>query len=172
MLDFRCFGSKWFGDSSQKSWFCRTLDFFLNSLLTEPAAPTARPPAGGSIRSPTSPRRSLRSPTPSAEKKKNRKNISEKIWRQKILKKKKIRENFFEIFFFFDFPKFFSVEIFYLMSRLRMQNFSIISQGVPEIQDVTHRQTQDEDLLYRFKFFQIGLKKSNSLLCKISSPLE
>ena len=35
------------------------------------------------------------------------------------------------------------------MSRLRMQNFSIIGHGVPEIQGVTHRQTQDEDLLYR-----------------------
>ena len=35
------------------------------------------------------------------------------------------------------------------MSTLRMQNFSIIGQGVPEIQGVTHTQTQDEDLLYR-----------------------
>ena len=30
-----------------------------------------------------------------------------------------------------------------------MQNYSIIGQGVPEIQGVTDTQTQDEDLLYR-----------------------
>ena len=36
-----------------------------------------------------------------------------------------------------------------MMSTLRMQNFSIIGQGVPEIQGVTDTQTQDEDLLYR-----------------------
>jgi len=36
-----------------------------------------------------------------------------------------------------------------MMSTLRMQNFSIIGQGVPEIQGVTDRHTQDEDLLYR-----------------------
>ena len=30
-----------------------------------------------------------------------------------------------------------------------MQFYMIIGQGVPEIQGVTHRQTQDEDLLYR-----------------------
>ena len=39
-----------------------------------------------------------------------------------------------------------------MMSTLRLQNFSIIGQGVPEIQGVTHRQTQDEDLLYRLEF--------------------
>ena len=31
------------------------LFFYSNSLLTEPSAPTARPPAGGSLRSPTPP---------------------------------------------------------------------------------------------------------------------
>ena len=58
------------------------------------------------------------------------------------MQKKKIkiiRENFFEIFFF-DFPNFFSVEIFHMMSTLRMQNYTIIGRGVPEIQGVTHTQ--------------------------------
>ena len=37
----------------------------INSLLTEPSAPTARPPAGGSLRSPTPPAaRSARPPSP------------------------------------------------------------------------------------------------------------
>ena len=54
------------------------------------------------------------------------------------MKKKKIVKIFSKIVFF-DFPKFFSVEIFHMMSTLRMQNFSIIGQGVPEIQGVTHR---------------------------------
>ena len=37
---------------------CTTVIFignYFNSLLTEPLAPTARPPAGGSLRSPTPP---------------------------------------------------------------------------------------------------------------------
>ena len=33
-----------------------------------------------------------------------------------------------------------SVEIFHMMSRLRMQNLAIIGQGVPELQGVTDRQ--------------------------------
>ena len=51
----------------------------------------------------------------------------------------KNRENFF-----FDFPKFFSVEIFHMMnmmSRLRIQNFAIIGQGVPEISVRTDTRT-------------------------------
>ena len=56
--------------------------------------------------------------------KKIEKNSKKKIEKKKNLKKKN-RENFFE-FFFFDFPKIFSVEIFHMMSTLRMQNFSII----------------------------------------------
>ena len=36
-----------------------------------------------------------------------------------------------------------------MMSRLRMQSFMIIGQGVPEIQGVTDGQTQFGDLLYR-----------------------
>ena len=39
-----------------------------------------------------------------------------------------------------------------MVSRLCMQFFAIIGQGVPEIQGVTDRQTQDEDLLYRCNF--------------------
>ena len=52
-----------------------------------------------------------------------------KFWKKKIVKS-----------FFFDFPKFFSVKIFHMMSRLRMQNLEIIGQGVPELQGVTDRQ--------------------------------
>ena len=43
-----------------------------------------------------------------------------------------------------------------MMSTLRMQNVSIIGQGVPEIPGVDERtdgQTQVEDLLYRFPKF-------------------
>ena len=47
-----------------------------------------------------------------------------------------------------------------MMSRLRMQNFSIIGQGVPEIRGVTQTQTQDEDLLYRcyLEFYNFKVK--------------
>ena len=38
------------------------------------------------------------------------------------------------------------------MSTLRMQNYTIIGQGVLEISVRTNKQTQDEDLLYRFEF--------------------
>ena len=48
------------------------------------------------------------------------------FWSRKIIGKKSWN-------FFFDFPNFFSVEIFHMMSRLRMQNFPVIGQGVPEI---------------------------------------
>ena len=85
------------------------------------------------------------------------------------MKKKKIRENFFEILFF-DFPKIFSVEIFHMMSTLCMQNYSIIGQGVPEIQGVTDRQTQDEDLLYRCLKSEIRAIKSR-IACNVHSPL-
>ena len=68
--------------------------FLNNSLLTEPSAPTARPPAGGSLRSPTPPRRSLRSPhtqllaalTPQGRKSKKK---SMKFFRKKNLMKTK-----------------------------------------------------------------------------------
>ena len=60
------------------------------------------------------------------------------------MKKKKNREKFF-----FEFLKFFSVEIFHMMSILRIQNFTIIGQGVPEIRGGTDKQTQVGDLLYR-----------------------
>ena len=43
--------------------------FLQHSLLTEPSAPTARPPAGGS----------LRSPTPPAARRIEKKNVEEKI---------------------------------------------------------------------------------------------
>ena len=116
------------------------LAFSNNSLLTEPSAPTARPPADGSLRSPTPPAaRPHHSPLPFRQKncrqkfgvKKNFKKI-----RKNFEKKKKNRENFF-----FEFSKIFSVEIFHMMSRLRMQNFTIIGQGVPEIRGGTDKHT-------------------------------
>ena len=36
-----------------------------------------------------------------------------------------------------------------MMSRLRMQNFVVIGQGVPALHVLTDRQTQVQDLLYR-----------------------
>ena len=62
-------------------------------------------------------------------------NFGKNFEKKKNLKKN--RQNFF-----FDFPKFFSIEVVYMRSRLRMQNFMIIGQGVPEIQGVTHGQNQ------------------------------
>ena len=56
---------------------------------------------------------------------------------RKIFLKKIFRQNFF----FFDFPKFFSVEIFHMMSRLRMQNFMTIGQGVSALRMVTDTRT-------------------------------
>ena len=50
------------------------------------------------------------------KKKKNNKNREEKIAK-----------------FFFRFREFFSIEVVYMKSRLRMQSFMIIGQGVPEI---------------------------------------
>ena len=52
---------------------------------------------------------------------------------------KKIHE--FRNFFFSIFRKKIPVEIFYMINRLRMQNFTIIGQGVPEISVGTNRQT-------------------------------
>ena len=51
--------------------------------------------------------------------------------------------------FLFRFHDFFSIEVVYMKSRLRMQSFMIIGQGVPKIQGVTDKQTQVGDLLYR-----------------------
>ena len=50
------------------------------------------------------------------------------------------KKNILSKIFFFEFPKFFSVEIFHMMSRLRMQSFMIIGGGVPEISVRTHTQ--------------------------------
>ena len=94
------------------------------------------------------PRRSLRSP-PAWNIKKNRRNTSEnKFWwgknlKPKIFEEKNLEKKSRKFFrnFFFDFPKFFPVEIFHMMSRLRMQNNTIIGQGVPEIWGGTDRQT-------------------------------
>ena len=36
---------------------------------------------------------------------------------------------------------YFSIEMVYIKSRLHMQSFMVIGQGVPEIQGVTHGQT-------------------------------
>ena len=80
--------------------------------MTEPSAPTARPPAGGSLRSPTPHAARFASQhRPPAKIEKKRKNISKKRkiveetnLKPKIFEEKKfgekIRENFFEIFFF------------------------------------------------------------------------
>ena len=65
------------------------------------------------------------------------KSEAEKFLKQK--KEKKFVKIFSKFFFFFDFPKKISVEIFYMMSTLRMQNYTIIGQGVPEISVRTHR---------------------------------
>ena len=62
----------------------------------------------------------------------------------KFFEEKKFAKKIVKIFlkiFFFDFPKFFSVEIFHMMSRLRMQNNTVIGQGVPEISVRTDRHT-------------------------------
>ena len=66
-----------------------------------------------------------------------------KNFEKKKFEKKKNRQNFF-----FDFPKFFSIEVVYMKSRLHTQNFTIIGQGVPEIRGVDGH-TQFGDLLYR-----------------------
>ena len=70
---------------------------------------------------------------------KNFKNLSKKCTQFLQPKNKKILKKKFVFFFFF--PKNFSVENFHMMSTLRMQIFSIIGQGVPEIQGVTHTHT-------------------------------
>ena len=108
-----------FLSEADKDWAKRGKDpcstrmskIIINSLLTEPSAPTARPPADGSLRSP--------SPLPFDQKIwSDIKNLTKKIGK-KFKKQKEI-------------VKFFSVEIFHMMSRLRMQSFMIIGQGVPE----------------------------------------
>ena len=114
-----------FLSEADKDWAKRGKDpcstrmskIIINSLLTEPSAPTARPPADGSLRSP--------SPLP----------FDQKIWSDiKNLTKKKIGKKFEKKFKKQkEIVKFFSVEIFHMMSRLRMQNFTIIGQGVSEI---------------------------------------
>ena len=62
---------------------------------------------------------------------------TKKIWIRKFFEHRNLEKN--REIFFFDFPKFFSVEIFHMMSGLRMQNITIIGQGVPEIRGVTDR---------------------------------
>ena len=126
------------------------INFRTGLALTPPSAAGARPAALSSLRS------LLRGLRPLAEKNlievkflqpkifkgKNRRKIlkkkSRKFWKIKSRKfwKKKSRNFFFSIF-----QNFFSVEIIYMMSRLRTQNFTIIGQGVPEIQGVTDTQT-------------------------------
>ena len=64
--------------------------------------------------------------------------FGEKNLKPNFFEEKKNREIFFEIFFS-DFPKKFSVEIFHMISILRMQFFAIIGQGVPEIRGGTHK---------------------------------
>ena len=50
-----------------------------------------------------------------------------------------------------------------MKSRLRMQSFMIIGQGVPKIQGVTDKQTQVGDLLYRYEVLKIGLEEIEKL---------
>ena len=70
----------------------------------------------------------------------------------------------------FDFPKFFSVEIFHMMSRLRMQFFSIIGQEVPALHLVTDRHTNYfsniDSKIYSREFFQLCLNFSAKNLIK------
>ena len=77
------------------------LCFYKHSLLTEPSAPTARPPAGGSLRSPKPPTARFARPqppllaalaTPQRRKEKKivkifpKKSEAKKFWRKKIVK--------------------------------------------------------------------------------------
>ena len=119
--------------------------------LTPPSGACARPPAGGSLRSPTplpplaaiAPRPAQNTENENREKNISQKNLSCKKKKNLQPKKKSKKKSwkFFRNFFFFDFPKFFSVEIFHMLSTLRMQNYTIIAQGVPEIQGVTDTHT-------------------------------
>ena len=93
--------------------------------------------AGGSLRSPTSPLRlaALASRCGIVKKSKNvseKKNYWRKIWSWKFLKKKKLKKKKIVKFFFF-------VEIFHMMSRLCMQNKTIIGQVVSVLQVRTPR---------------------------------
>ena len=91
------------------------------------------------------PHRSLRSPASlwKSSPQKMTKNISVKncCWRKNLESeknlKKKNRENFFQNFIFR-----FSVEIFHVMSRLRMQNFLVIGQGFLALQVRTNGHTE------------------------------
>ena len=112
----------------------------------------ARPPADGSLRSPTPPRRSLRSPPPCAEKRKiekifPHKKLVGKNSRKKIEKilKKKIRQTFF----FFRFSKFFFRRILsYDEYITHTKLYDHRSRGSGD--NRADRQTQVDDLLYRF----------------------
>ena len=105
---------------------------------------TARPPAGlhpPAARCGRPPEKSIKYFRKNKKKLMKKTSKAENFWRKKIGKnlKKKIRENFFEIIFF-RFSNFFSVEIFHMMSTLRMQNFPIIGQGVSALQVRTDTQ--------------------------------
>ena len=142
-------------DSSWISKVClashhETLDTYLYDFrfIAFTAAGLCEASGGQLVSLAYTPRRSLRSP-PAWNIKKNRRNTSEnKFWwgknlKPKIFEEKNLEKKSRKFFrnFFFDFPKFFPVEIFHMMSRLRMQNNTIIGQGVPEIWGGTDRQT-------------------------------
>ena len=116
-----------------------------------PLGACARPPADGSLRSPIHfTARYVRPP----QRKKKKKKIPNKNFKR--------RKNFEKIFekknrqkFFFEFSIFFSVEIFHMMSTLRMQSFMIIGLGVPEIRGGTDRRTN------YFRYIDVSRKQNN-----------
>ena len=71
---------------------------------------------------------------------------------------------------FFDFAKFFSIEVVYMMSRLRMQNFMIIGQGVPAVEVVTDKQTNLR--IYYIDFQNLFNPESRGILVWILSGPE
>ena len=98
-----------------------------------------------------------------------KKNLKPKIFEEKKIKKKK--KKFVKIFskiFFFDFSKFFSVEILHMMSTLRMQFFSIIGQRVPEIQGVTHKLRMR---IYYIDCFLYSIKKHHFESFEFLAPM-
>ena len=120
------------------------LYFSIALALTLPSAAGARPAALSSLCSLLRELCPLFNPImaayggPSAKKILSRKFFEHEKYLEEIFQKKKKKSRKF----FLDFANFFPVEIIYMMSKLRTQNFTIIGQGVPEIQGVTDGHTE------------------------------
>ena len=86
----------------------------------------------------------------------------------------KIRENF-RIFFFSNFPKFFSVDFFHMMCRLRTQSFMTLGQTVRPVCVRTDRQTNlvsNIDLVFKkfskpFFFIHRYILIKNDIVSKV-----